>query len=182
MLRFKTTDSFHETFLYKSLWDYLINKSGSYLEAFLEKIFFFFCICWECCKAFLIFCKFWFKISSEMESDCLSMSGDPKISEGKVSVDIVSTLEKVRGGGFSFTGVVELDLITSVVLPFLSSPEGSERLVSGINQLCPSCLGDLQSLSEKYLPSNDFLWAIFPNICKYLCKKFDKFGAQKACG
>ena len=99
----------------------------------------------------------------------MSLSGDPKISEGKVSVDIVSTLEKVRGGGFSFTGVdvtiivtsesgvVELDLIVSVLVPFLSSPEGSERLVSGINQLCPSCLGDLQSLSEKYLPSNDFL-------------------------
>ena len=73
-------------------------------------------------------------------------------------------------GGFFFTGVdvtiivsfesvlVDLDLfvtfvsvlvdpdfITSVFFP-LSSPEGSERLVSGINQLCPSCLGDLQSL------------------------------------
>ena len=109
------------------------------------------------------------------------MSGDPKISEGKVSPDIVSTLENVRGGGFFLTGVdvtiivsfesvlvdpdlfvtfvsvlVDPDFITSVFFP-LSSPEGSERLVSGINQLCPSCLGDLQSLSEKYLQSNDFL-------------------------
>ena len=128
-----------------------------------------------------------------MDGDCLSLSGDPKLSEGKVSPDIVSKLENVRGGGFSLigvdvkvtseSGVVELDLmvtfvsvlvdpdlfvtfvsvlvdpdfITSVVFPLLSSPEGSERLVSGINQLCPSCLGDLQSLSEKYFPSNDFL-------------------------
>ena len=57
----------------------------------------------------------------------------------------------------SESGVVEPDFITSVVFPFLSSPEGSERLVSGINQLCPSCLGDLQSLSEKYFRSKDFL-------------------------
>ena len=110
------------------------------------------------------------------------MCGDPKISEGKVSPDIVSTLENVRGGGFFLTGVdvtiivsfesvlvepdlfvtfvsvlVDPDFITSVFFPLLSSPEGSERLVSGINQLCPSCLGDLQSLSEKYLQSNDFL-------------------------
>ena len=108
------------------------------------------------------------------------MSGDPKISEGKVSPEIVSTLENVRGGGFFLTGVdvtiivssvlvdpdlfvtfvsvlVDPDFITSVFFPLLSSPEGSERLVSGINQLCPSCLGDLQSLSEKYLKSNAFL-------------------------
>ena len=53
--------------------------------------------------------------------------------------------------------LVDPDFITFVVFPLLSSPEGSERLVSGINQLCPSCLGDLQSLSKKYFPSNDFL-------------------------
>ena len=117
-----------------------------------------------------------------MDGDCLSLSGDPKISEGKVSPDIVSTLADLRGGGFSLTGVdvtiivtsesavvepdyivtfvsvlVDPNFITSVVFPLLSSPEGSERLVSGNNQLCPSCLGDLQSLLEKYFPSNDFL-------------------------
>ena len=77
------------------------------------------------------------------------MSGDPKISEGKVSPDIVSTLENVRGGGFFLTGVdvtiivssvlvdpdlfvtfvsvlVDPDFITSVFFPLLSSPEGSE--------------------------------------------------------
>ena len=124
-----------------------------------------------------------------MDGDCFSLSGDPKISEGKVSPDIVSILENVRGGGFSLTGVdvttsesgvvepdlivtfvsvlVDPDFITSLVFPPLSSPEGPERLVSGINQLCPSCLGDLQSLSEKYFPSNDFCepyFQIFVNI------------------
>ena len=92
-----------------------------------------------------------------------------KFLKARFSPDIVSTLENVRGGGFSLTGVdvtiivtsesgvvepdlivtfvsvlVDLDLIvtfvsvlvdpdfiTSVVFPLLSSPEGSERLVSG---------------------------------------------------
>ena len=40
--------------------------------------------------------------------------------------------------------LVDPDFITSVVFLLLSSPEGYERLVSGINQLCPSCLGDLR--------------------------------------
>ena len=51
--------------------------------------------------------------SGDLDGDCLSLSGDPKISEGKVSPDIVSTLENFGGGGFSLTGVDVTIIVTS---------------------------------------------------------------------
>ena len=132
------------------------------------------------------------------------MSGDRKISEGKVSSRHCLNIGKCQRWGVLFDrcGCDNNCLIWICAggswfichicicaggsrfhnFCIFSTPVFTwrpERLISGINQLCPSCLGDLQSLSEKYLQSNDFLWAIFPNICKYLSKKFDNFGAQK---
>ena len=42
------------------------------------------------------------------------MSGDPKISEGRVSLDMFSTLENVRSWGLSLTGVDVTIIVTSV--------------------------------------------------------------------